>query len=157
MKKQLKNIFEMSYLALTIVSTINRLYYRGVNIAESFLPKNAGDIGTFGDIAPPLLYWEPIAGSFLPNCVGFRQKISAILPPVLHVFIRQNCTILYSGWAVKEPLKGVLDAISTFFIRRSQINEKKGNFYITINREKSFIDNWVDFIFFRWMTSRNVY
>jgi hypothetical protein len=50
----------------------------GGNIAESCLPKNFVDIGKFGDIGPPFVLGAYIAGSFLPNCEGFRQKITVI-------------------------------------------------------------------------------
>jgi hypothetical protein len=52
---------------------------------------NFGDIGTFGDIAPPpFVLGAYIAGSFLPNCVGFFGDFFGdrsvtplwILPPI---------------------------------------------------------------------------
>jgi hypothetical protein len=61
----------------------------GAYIAKNFLPKNFGDIGTFGNIALPSVLGAYIAGSFLPNFAGFFGdfgKFGDIAPPLYILF-----------------------------------------------------------------------
>ena len=62
---------------------MKKLIYRGDNIAESFLPNNFADIGTFGDIGPPFCTGAYIAGSFLPKNFGDIGKFGSIGPAIL--------------------------------------------------------------------------
>jgi hypothetical protein len=55
-------------------------YRGGGNIAESFLPKNFGDIGTFGDIAPPFVLEAYVAGIFSPKKFSDIGKFGGIGP-----------------------------------------------------------------------------